>query len=225
MSDAVATGSVDHLGRTNFAERVAADLRRAILRGELLPGEHVGQEQWAARFGVSRVPLREALKILTTQRLLSHDPHRGYFVTTMGDSEVEQIYRLRIFIEPEVMRSIRPTSAAELNELEATLDRMETCILARRFADALDEERLFFFALFDMSPLGFLATEAKRLWDISEPYRSELNLAARTADPSLGRVRKTRREMLEVIRNGDREELGEIVRTQRRNALEFFTAG
>jgi DNA-binding GntR family transcriptional regulator len=225
MTEAATTGSVDHLGRTNFAERVAADLRRAILRGELLPGEHVGQEQWASRFGVSRVPLREALKILTTQRLLSHDPHRGYFVTAMGDSEVEQIYRLRIFIEPEVMLSLRPMTPDEVDELEAILDRMETCILARRFADALDEERLFLFQLFDLSPLNFLAGEAKRLWDISEPYRSELNLAARTADPSLGRLRKTRREMLEIARRGDTEQLAEIVRAQRRSALEFFTAG
>jgi DNA-binding GntR family transcriptional regulator len=224
VTDALST-TPDHLARINFAERVAADLRRAILRGELLPGEHVGQEQWAARFGVSRVPLREALKILTTQRLLSHDPHRGYFVTAMGDSEVEQIYRLRIFIEPEVMQSIGPVSATELAELEAILDRMENCILARRFADALDEERLFLFRLFDLSPLNFLATEAKRLWDISEPYRSELNLAARTADPSLGRLRKMRREMLEIVRSGDRDELAEMVRTQRTNALAFFTAG
>jgi len=214
----------DQLSKTNYAERVAVGLRRAILRGELLPGEHVGQERWASQFGVSRVPLREALKILTTQRLLSHDPHRGYFVAAMGDSEVEQIYRLRIFVEPEVLRAIRQPTAAELDALEGALGRMDEDIAAGAFADALDEERTFIFQLFDLSPLMFMAAEAKRLWDISEPYRSEMNLAAQIADPTLARLRTTRHEMLEVVRTGDADRVADIVFLQRSSALDFFLA-
>ncbi len=210
--------------KTNSAERVANDLRRAILRGELLPGEHVRQERWAGQFGVSRVPLREALKILTTQRLVSHDPNRGYFVAAMGDSEVNQIYRLRIFVEPEVLRAIRPPCQPELDALEQALGRMDLDIAAAAFSDALDEERTFFFQLFDMSPLGFMATEAKRLWDLSEPYRSEMNPAAQLVDPTLAKLRATRREMLDLVRDGDGERLAEVVFLQRSAALDLLPA-
>ena len=218
------TDQLDPPSRANFAERIAGDLRRSILRGELLPGEHVGQEYWASQFGVSRVPLREALKILTAQRLLSHDPHRGYFVSAMGDSEVEQIYRLRIFIEPEVLRAMRPPSGTEMEALEGALRSMEAAIDAGAFADALDEERTFLFQLFDLSPLAFMASEAKRLWDISEPYRSELNLAAQIADRTLSNLRATRQAMLDAVRDEDADRVADIVFSQRSTALEFFLA-
>src|SRR5579872_25591 len=59
-------------------DRAVADLRGRILRGELTPGEQLRQEQLADAVGVSRIPLREALRALAVQGLLEHRPHQGY---------------------------------------------------------------------------------------------------------------------------------------------------
>src|SRR5689334_13511714 len=57
-------------------DRTVADLRGRILRGELTPGEQLRQEQLADAVGVSRIPLREALRALAVQGLLEHRPHQ-----------------------------------------------------------------------------------------------------------------------------------------------------
>ena len=223
----VASGRVDAIQDTNkgrLAEQIAAELRGVILRGELVPGQHIRQEHWAKIYGVTRMPVREALKILTAQRMLTHDLHRGYFVTDMGASEVQQIYRLRIFVEYETLSSIRTPGPEIAAALEETLDVMDAHIAEARYSEALATEREFVFGLFDLSAQGRIAAEAKRLWDISEPYRSNLNVAATTADPTLGELRKSRREMLEAARAGEAVFLAEMVRTQRQSALDFFTS-
>src|ERR1019366_4821926 len=85
--------------RATSAEFVASELRRAILEGELQAGERIHQEDWAERFGMSRAPLREGLKLLIDQALIRHDPNRGYFVALLPTPEVAQLYWLRIRVE------------------------------------------------------------------------------------------------------------------------------
>jgi DNA-binding GntR family transcriptional regulator len=173
---------------------------------------------------VTRMPVREAMKILTAEQLLMHAPHRGYFVADIGEPEVQQVYRFRMFIEHELLLAIRQVPEEVLDDLEGVLDRMDANIAASRYADALGDEREFYFALFDLSRLTLFATEAKRLWDISEPYRSDLNSSATAADPTLATLRRTRREMLDAARLHDGVRLADLVRSQRRAALDYFSA-
>src|SRR5262249_58597129 len=85
---------------------VAAELRRAIMRGDLLAGEQIRQIDWARRLGVSQVPIREALKTLAAEGILTHGHNRGYFVARFGSSEVAEIYLMRRVLERELLQTI-----------------------------------------------------------------------------------------------------------------------
>src|SRR5947207_6600193 len=95
-------------------------LRSAILQGNLSPGEQIRQAEWADRLGISRIPVREALKSLAAEGLLSHDHNRGYFVTRFGPLEMAQIYLMRRLLEAELIRGLdlpRPDHIQRLREL------------------------------------------------------------------------------------------------------------
>ena len=82
------------------AQQVAVTwLRRAIARGALRPGERIGQDAAAAQIGVSPIPVREALRILESEGLVTYVPRRGYFVTELNLADVEEIYHLRGLLE------------------------------------------------------------------------------------------------------------------------------
>ena len=89
-------------------EAVLAELRRAIVTGELAPGEQVLQDALAERFGVSRVPLREALKILEGEGQVTYRPHRGYFVAELDVDDLREVYRIRDLLESEAVRVAVP---------------------------------------------------------------------------------------------------------------------
>lgn len=208
-------------GRPNSAERVAVAMRSMLLRGELLPGEHVRQEDWAERLGVSRVPVREALKMLAAEQLLVHDPHRGYFVTRMQPSDMEQIYRMRQFLEPEILRSIRwPTE----DELAKIRQADAGCIAAMRngdLAEALTEEQLFYFSIYDLSSLSFMVGEVKRLWSIADPYRTAAFAGMMSNDPSFERLQAAHGRIIGALEDHDTETMVTQVVTGRARVVQY----
>lgn len=207
--------------RPNSAERVAVAMRSTILRGELLPGEHVRQEDWAERLGVSRVPVREALKMLAAEQLLVHDPHRGYFVTRMQPSDMEQIYRIRQFLEPEILRSIRWPTEAELQRVRAA---DEACVQAMRrgdLAEALTQEQDFYFSIYDLSPLSFMVNEVKRLWSIADPYRTAAFAGMMVTDPNVERLSNAHARILAALVDHDAEDIVDQVVTGRARVVQY----
>src|SRR6478735_9471882 len=97
--------SVAVAARTPTAQdRAAATLRTAILDGELRPGQRVNQEAWAQRARVSLIPVREALRALAGEGLVTYRPRRGYAVTELDLAELDEVYRLRRLLETEALR-------------------------------------------------------------------------------------------------------------------------
>jgi DNA-binding GntR family transcriptional regulator len=74
-------------------------LREEILSGRIGPGEPIRQEHLAARLGVSRAPVREALKALEGEGLIVFRPRRGYLVTALDPDEIEEIFEIRALLE------------------------------------------------------------------------------------------------------------------------------
>jgi DNA-binding GntR family transcriptional regulator len=221
VTELIAEPTLDHRARANSAERVAVAMRRMLLRGELLPGEHVRQEDWAERLGVSRVPVREALKMLAAEHLLVHDPHRGYFVTKMQASEMEQIYRIRQFLEPEILRSIRWPNETELAVLRRADEGCLAAMLRGDLAEALTQEQQFYFAIYDLSSLSFMVNEVKRLWSIADPYRTAAFAGMRINDPSCARLRAGHARILGALVDHDVEAIVDQVVTGRARVVEY----
>jgi len=85
-------------------EGVLRELRLQIASGKLSPGQQVIQDALAASLGVSRVPLREALKVLEGEGQVIYHPHRGYFVADLSVADLVEVYRIRSILEDEALR-------------------------------------------------------------------------------------------------------------------------
>lgn len=193
--------------RANSAERVAVALRAAIVRGELVAGQHVRQEEWAQRLGVSRAPAREALKILVAERLLTYDTHRGYFVRELDVDQMTDVYLIRTLLETEVLRTIRWPSPDELTELRAMGFQVVELVRYSGVHSALDAARALMFAIFDLSRRQFLVNEVKRYWGIAEIYRALSMGDAASSDPDSNELREYHRELFSALERHDRKQL------------------
>jgi DNA-binding GntR family transcriptional regulator len=89
-------------------EPIAVALRRAILLGELAPGLHLEEPGLAEKFGVSRIPVREAFTRLAHEGLVRLEPHRGAFVIGMTESDVHELYEFRLLLESHAVRRAAP---------------------------------------------------------------------------------------------------------------------
>jgi DNA-binding GntR family transcriptional regulator len=106
----------------NLRRVVATALRRAIMAGEYTPGTALGENELAARFGVSRGPVREALVQLEREYLVRSYPNRGFFVMTLSEQEFDERLALRSVLEPIALEAARQRATpAELQAIRALL--------------------------------------------------------------------------------------------------------
>jgi DNA-binding GntR family transcriptional regulator len=88
------------MAHENAAARVASELRSEILQGDLAPGSRLSQQSTAERFGVSRIPVRDAIQILVGEGLVQPSSNATAVVTGMSIGELQELYELREAIEP-----------------------------------------------------------------------------------------------------------------------------
>lgn len=101
-------------------------LRRSILSGVLAPNTRLTQIQIASQLSISTTPVREALRRLAGEALVRIDAHRGAIVQGLDKGELNEIYELRLLLEPLAARkAAEKIQAAELNQAEAICDRMD----------------------------------------------------------------------------------------------------
>ena len=89
-------------------ESIASALRADILRGKLQGAQPLRQDDIAAQFGVSKIPVREALMQLKAEGLVNFYPNRGAFVSELSAAEADEIYVMRIALEKEVLARAIP---------------------------------------------------------------------------------------------------------------------
>ena len=107
------------------AEQVAADLRRRILAGEIVPGERIRQEEVAERFGVSRLPVREALRMLEAEGLTELETKKSARVPLLGMRQVALMYQMRERLEPLALsESIPNLTGAQIDRLIGAVTRL-----------------------------------------------------------------------------------------------------
>lgn len=123
LAQLVADGRTRH---DTAQELVLETLREAILDGVLAPGTRLRQEDLAAAFETSRIPVREALRVLEYEGLAESEPRRGYTVTALDADQIEEIYDLRIVLESHAVRLAIPLlTEADLVDLQRLYDDME----------------------------------------------------------------------------------------------------
>lgn len=180
------------------AEWVDAQLRRAILNGEFLPGEKLRTEHLAERWGVSPTPLRETLMRLAGEGLVVIEPQRGARVAPLDLASAIEIYELRLLLDPVALdRSIEAGGEVLTAEVEQAHDRLE-----RRHAttaDHLEAHRAFHLALVARCPNRRLVRQVEQLLDHSQRFQAIGVRTVRRGDP-----RAEHSELVDAVRAGDR---------------------
>jgi len=119
-------------------QEVAERLRQRIFSHELPPGTWVDEQALAEQYGISRTPLREALKVLASEGLVTLKPRRGCYVTEISDRDLDEVFTIMALLEGECARnSADRASAAELEELQGIHRDLEHA------AEAQDIDRFF----------------------------------------------------------------------------------
>jgi DNA-binding GntR family transcriptional regulator len=121
----VSLKQVPALERKNLALDVAARLRESIVDGTLPPGTRLLEVEAARQLGVSRGPLREALRILEAEGLIISEPGHGSHVTQISERDIREIYSLRRILEEEAFRlAAQRATEAQLQQLDEILEAM-----------------------------------------------------------------------------------------------------
>lgn len=106
-------------------QEVASTLREQIFAGELAPGSFLDEVALCERLSISRTPLREALKVLTAEGLLRHEPRRGCFVSVVTEQDLDDIFPVIALLEGRcAFEAARNATAADLAELAGLHERL-----------------------------------------------------------------------------------------------------
>jgi DNA-binding GntR family transcriptional regulator len=161
--------SVELLSHGAAGARIAAELRQAILNGDYAPGARVRQEDLADRHGASRVPVREALRMLEAEGLVTLVANTGAWVSTVSLAECDEMYQMRERIEPLLLRYNIPLLTGEtIDDLERMALTMESSADVETFL-ALDRE--FHLSCYAAAETTVLGDTVLRLWNRTQHYR------------------------------------------------------
>jgi DNA-binding GntR family transcriptional regulator len=214
MSDDTAKGSRRPPTAQAF---VLAELRRAIIAGELLPGQPLRQNALAERFGVSRVPVREAFKVLESEGQVVYEPHRGHKVATLSLADLLEVYRLRQLLESEAARvAVGNRSDAVLVEMRAAARDVETASGAGDLLRMTEANRRFHFTLVTAARMPRLERIVQVLWDATEAYR----FVYYGAEDNRSRVEHEHALIIEAFAEGNAELLITLLDEHREHAVD-----
>jgi DNA-binding GntR family transcriptional regulator len=155
----VLTGVVDHL-------------RKLILTRKLPPGQRLVQSDLAARLGVSRTPIREALHQLATEGLVTISPYRGASVASISPDDLEAIYHVRIALESYAAHLvIRNITDEEIEQLKPLVAAMQQAFRDGKADEMLEINRQFYLQLYQATRQTRLYEVIVHYLDLSRQYR------------------------------------------------------
>jgi DNA-binding GntR family transcriptional regulator len=199
--------------------RIADRIRDGILGGGFPPGTRIRQEDVADRFGASRVPVREALRILENEGLVTLVANTGAWVATLTLAECEEIYQMRERLEPLLLHyGADGLTADDLDRLEDLATQMVDAVGTDEFL-ALD--RAFHLGCYTRAETTQLGELVVKLWNSTQPYRRAYT---RSMDDDARRVvHEEHRQIVSALRDGDIDDAervlsGHIRRTRRQLA-------
>lgn len=186
---------------------LTVELRTAIVEGVYPPGHRLVQEELADRFGVSRIPLREAIRTLVGEGLLRSDRGRGTFVTALDIDEIDEIYDLRRLIEPSFAdHVVERVSRRDISRFESMAEAMDN--VSDTGADTWSRTNLsFHLDMYRLSRLPLRYDVISQMYHRLEPY-SRFYVHGTNA---YERVQCEHKGMVDALKDGDAKTLGGLI--------------
>jgi DNA-binding GntR family transcriptional regulator len=200
-------------------EAVLDELRELIRSGRLGPGERIVQDSLADDLGISRVPLREALKVMQAEGHVTYAAHRGYVVTELSIADLREVHRIRELIEPEAIRaSMAAMTADQVRRIEELEDDVRAAAATGDVMAMSHANRRFHQALVEPCGLPRLLWHIRLLWDATEVYR----LLLYADDSGRERVESEHRRVVQAVVAGDVEGVVQQLTEHRTHAFEVL---
>lgn len=187
----------------SLADAVADRIREAIWSGAYAPGDRLVERRLAHEFGISHIPLREALARLTEEGLVERPPRRGARVASLTPRMLEEVSSLRVVLEQFVVRRLEGRFTPEAHgELQLIVDRMTEAAEAHDLVRVHETDQQFHQRLWEL-------TDHTLLVEVAAQMRSRTSHFYRAAAASLGpdEVRRhadSHQQLLDVIASGNR---------------------
>lgn len=199
------------VGPPSMSQLAADAVRKLILSGRLQPGDRVVENQLTHQLGVSRPPLREALRVLEQEGLLVQQPRRGAIVVPITLHDVYEIFTLRDQLERMAVELGVPVRVpARLERCRTALRELEEAARAGDAATVTD--RAFDFHLAVVGLAGHRRLEdAYRSLSLQMRLCMAMNQRARVSDEGLWGNVERHRAILETLERGDRQEVVELL--------------
>jgi DNA-binding GntR family transcriptional regulator len=158
------------------SEAAYHEVRQRVMDGRLAPGTDLDQESLAREIGLSTTPVREALRRLEAEGLVSQRAHFAIRVPELSRQEISDIYAVRLQLEPEACRLACEVASDEtIREVEATLKKTtEGSIGSMSSLERLTINRDFHRAIYAASGNGTMTAILDSLWDRADRYRLQL---------------------------------------------------
>jgi DNA-binding GntR family transcriptional regulator len=193
----------DPLPDQSLSDAVVDRLRAAIWSGVYAPGDRLVERRLAHEFGISHIPLREALARLTEEGLVERPPRRGARVASLTPRMLEEVSSLRVVLEQFVVRRLKDRFTPEAHgELQVIVDRMVEAAGQPDLVLMHELDQQFHQRLWEL-------TDHALLVELAAQMRSRTSHFYRAAAASLGpdEVRRhadSHQQLLDVIASGDR---------------------
>lgn len=202
---------------TTLTEWAIEELRRRIVMGELRAGAHVPLDLLAEELGVSRVPLREAVRRLEAEGLIVNVPRRGAVVTPLDLNDVEDAYQMLEVAEMiAIERAAASADTTSTEQMHYWLDAMRSALHEPVSEEMLIAHRAFHFSLFNGVGEGVLLRHLAMLWNTCERYVMASMPDHRRAKDAL----HEHEQLVHYIERGDAQGACEHLRRHLRSSLQ-----
>ena len=151
------------------SHRIAAQLKKEILKGKYPPGTRIRQEDIADEFKASRSPVREALRILEADGLVTLVANTGAWISELSLSDCEELYQIRERIEPLMLRMSLPNLTDEHISMLMTIQKQLEEV--KSIEDFLELDRQFHLLTYEGTSTMLLGPMVERLWNTTQHYR------------------------------------------------------
>jgi len=203
-------------------EFVYQTLRSAIMRGELAPGERLRTEDIAQRLGVSLIPVREALQLLQSERLVESTPHVGARVARISCASIIEVFTVMEGLELVATRTaaerMTPTHEQELTSLLASMDRALASGKYDEWSDLNTQFHLVIAAMTGMPMLQEMTDRALGQWDRVRRHYLKDVLVHR-----LAQAQEEHRVLVQAMRAQNYALLEQLVKEHNQGALAAYT--
>ena len=192
------------LESVSLVQQAAGFVRQRILAGAMKPGDRLREEQLASELGISRPPLREALRLLQSEGLVESQPRRGVIVSPLREQDAWEIATLRSALERTAMELALPVAPKKLLDCQAAIKSMREAARAKDSAAFVESSFQFHLSVVELACHQRLTASYKSLY-LQMQLCMALNVRSRESrlGESLLQNVKRHEEMLKLIKKGD----------------------